>query len=918
MSVDYGTLWMQIVWQATLCLGIGIAASFLCRNRAVRADQVLWLAMLAAVLSPALSASARQLGWGLLAAPPAVSTTGTIDSSEADDASVMVGNDARFVESGIDSQATGTEAAAMNRDAAFGAVPVSSQRLNQGLSVHGLFGFTWHGTLLWGWCIAICIGLVRLGANAADAVLLIARSKKTSENRLVLSADAAATRLGINVKPDIHVTKEACSPMVWCWFGRPLLLVPSMALAGNEVDWQAVFCHELGHWKRRDHWSALGSQLLMCLLPWHPLAWWAKSRLAMFSEVACDEWALHVGVQPADYADSLLALTLPRRPSMALGAVSKRTLKIRIGRILSHTPVKPQSGRLWACVVSLVALSISAMVAVAQSRTVPIDNGKAVATDGNGHVKQSSLTVHGRVVGPDSQPIADATLYLKGTNIETRQKSQLTNVATTERNGEFHFGVTPTDYDDFSQIQLIAIADDFGPAWIGLADEKGQPKSRLNDLTLHVVSDGTPLQGRVLDLQGMPVKGATIRVKDVRSSPTSAGLTRFLESVENGMHIGKFPDFDRQWSANLPNQPAEIQTDSDGRFRVNGIGTDRLVHLTVGGPGIASGLVTTMTRESAPVRMPQTCAKCHESTLWDSVYGATFDLVAPPGRSIHGIVRDRTTGKPLSNVEVVGMQSETRSVTDESGRFELTGFVKESDRRHKLMLVPTRSQPYYIVSAKRPENSFVPFHAVRDTSGLAPIETEVECVRGFWKAVRVTDPDGKPLEGVVGTGLSHDNSWSRAPGALSTANYTLTGPPAYPRRVLFTHEEKQLIGCLIIHDDEPGLLEVQLQKWGVIEGRIIDGPKARLLDITSLPIPPTMRSGRLADSSYGVFPPDTVPTADGRFVFQRVVPGQKYTAGVADELGRILFENVVVQSGETKNLGDVRSFEHGYFEEENK
>jgi hypothetical protein len=234
------------------------------------------------------------------------------------------------------------------------------------------------------------------------------------------------------------------------------------------------------------------------------------------------------------------------------------------------------------------------------------------------------------------------------------------------------------------------------------------------------------------------------------------------------------------------------------------------------------------------------------------------------------------------------------------------------------MLVPTRSRPYYIVSAKRPENSFVPFHTVRDTSGLAPIETEVECVRGFWKAVRVTGPDGKPLDGVVGTGLSRDNSWSREPGALSTANYTLTGPPAYPRRVLFTHEEKQLIGCLIIQGDEPGLVEVQLQKWGVIEGRIIDGPKARLLDITYLPIPPTMRSARLADSSYGVLPPDTVPTADGRFVFQRIVPGQKYTAGVADELGRILFENVAVKPGETKQLGDVRSFEHGYFEEKNK
>jgi hypothetical protein len=76
-------LFVDLVWQSTLCLGLGIAASVAWRRRAARAHQLLWLAILVVVLSPAMSWSARQLGWGLIATPAWTDTSPLLDAGES-------------------------------------------------------------------------------------------------------------------------------------------------------------------------------------------------------------------------------------------------------------------------------------------------------------------------------------------------------------------------------------------------------------------------------------------------------------------------------------------------------------------------------------------------------------------------------------------------------------------------------------------------------------------------------------------------------------------------------------------------------------------------------------------------------------------------------------------------------------------
>ena len=140
-------------------------------------------------------------------------------------------------------------------------------------------------------------------------------------------------------------------------------------MAAASVDWVGVFCHELAHWVRRDQWSGLLAEVLVCALPWHPLAWWANYRLGQLSELACDDWVLATGLPATEYAETLLGLVPQRRGALALTAVSsRRGLFGRIKHILDERRISPVVGRRWACSSAVAMVLAASAVALAQSR----------------------------------------------------------------------------------------------------------------------------------------------------------------------------------------------------------------------------------------------------------------------------------------------------------------------------------------------------------------------------------------------------------------------------------------------------------------------------------------------------------------------------------------------------------------------
>src|SRR5580698_6827736 len=133
--------------------------------------------------------------------------------------------------------------------------------------------------------------------------------------------------------------------MIWCWGRRPVLLVPESAAQSGGVNWRSVFCHELAHLVRRDHWSALWAEVLVIALPWQPLAWRSRRRLAFLREQACDDWVLAAGSRATEYAESLLSFLPQRTPAIGLSVLGEQeSLKHRLERLLAAVRVNPRVG----------------------------------------------------------------------------------------------------------------------------------------------------------------------------------------------------------------------------------------------------------------------------------------------------------------------------------------------------------------------------------------------------------------------------------------------------------------------------------------------------------------------------------------------------------------------------------------------
>ena len=107
----------------------------------------------------------------------------------------------------------------------------------------------------------------------------------------------------------------------------PEIVVPRWLLGRTAEEQRLVVVHEREHITARDHLLLLGGLFIAALFPWHPVVWWAVSRLRLAIELDCDARVLHRGVQPRPYGNLLIdiagqcaghrvgALALADRPS---------------------------------------------------------------------------------------------------------------------------------------------------------------------------------------------------------------------------------------------------------------------------------------------------------------------------------------------------------------------------------------------------------------------------------------------------------------------------------------------------------------------------------------------------------------------------------------------------------------------------
>jgi RNA polymerase sigma factor (sigma-70 family) len=347
----------------------------------------------------------------------------------------------------------------------------------------------------------------------------------------------------------------------------------------------------------------------------------------------------------------------------------------------------------------------------------------------------TTIKVSGRVLDPTGKPLQGSRLWLAFQGIDWTWSTRVPEArATTGSDGQFAFSVADSDPEvsralrmtsgwpgGFGDIQIIASAEGFGPAWTGLAEIKGKIELRL-------VPDDIPVEGRLLTLEGRPIAGITVKtllVEDPSLSPDAFGApSGFFQSS---------------------------MSDADGRFRLTGIGRARRAVLGFAGPGIAHTEVQAVTGEF-PADHP---------TRFRGVaqVGSKFEHLCKPGKTIMGVVRDIDTGAPVPGMKVTSQfGSPISAVTDQQGRYRLDGLDK-SPARWLIASARGGDQPYCASSRQ-----------VDDSAGYQPMIVDFQVVKGVVVTGRLTDrATGRPVQGWVAYAALRDNpNWSRVPGFQTT------------------------------------------------------------------------------------------------------------------------------------------------------
>ena len=651
MSDFLSSLWAaigwSIVWQSTLALAAGLLATVIYRRRPARADGLLVAGVLAALAAPVGTFVVHELGWGVLMPrkAPIAAISPVVWNEEAEPTPLAAPNEAS------PSALTSTVQIAVDTSSPFaprkGVLSRSERRPTPPTSWLTLVP----AASLAVWLALATAALMRLGGAVWTGRRLLAASCPIRNARIDRALALAAERLRLDVKVEIRVSARVRCPVIWCWSRRPVVLLPvAFVQSTDETAWLGIFCHELAHWKRRDHLSSLAAELLCCIVPWQPLARWARRQHDQLSELACDEWVLACGQSAESYAGSLLDLAPQRGAALALAVVRNPAgLVGRIRHILAIAKAQPALGRRWLVTVAGSTLALIALAALAQqqrpraknasSTGAPSDVAKTAQTNA-GQLNDQPQKISGVVLDLADKPVAGAKVYWVG----LARTVWNTLPHDDPRNGRidlFAEGLT----DELGRFRMSANfeihAYNFPSVFVrhgahGLGLRSYMFLEDVEPLEIHLPK-ARPLRGRILNSSGVPVAGAEVLPVDVESL-VRGGWEGSVRLSEAARLSGDLPSF---W-------PQPVKTDADGRFSIPGNDNAGTALLRIVADGFGHHGVNVTEDEAAAE-----WNKAKPGGRRSPAVANNFALVLEPPRQFEGIVTDAKTGRPIAAVEIV-------------------------------------------------------------------------------------------------------------------------------------------------------------------------------------------------------------------------------------------------------------------------
>jgi len=637
-----------------------------------------------------------------------------------------------------------------------------------------------------------------------------------------------------------------------------------------------------------------------------------------------------------------------------------------------------------------------------------------------------TVEVRGIVATPDGQPVAGAVVRVAYNRDESAGPK-----TTSGPDGRFVMRLPKPGRPNVGYQAhfpwIIASAPGFGIGWVQGVLRADPPAEQVLKLPL----EGPPIEGRVVDLEGHPVVGARVEVYNLwfAEKGKKDGLADWIARARNGAEGNLWQGLEHFTLRKI--LPVEAATGSDGRFRLNGVGRDRIADLLVSGPGIATTSVYVLSRDEPEIRMAD---RAFMRAIPLIVHTPKFQVALPPGKRVEGIARDKDSGSPIAglkiNVAVFDEQSFVpaqgiEATTDAKGHYRLDGLPKAA--AYRLFLNPGKGLPYLtsmlkvpanspalepvafdftlkrgifvrgkvtdkvtggpavgyanyyafsdnphlhayegysrvypkygyideegryelvvlpgrgLITVRDEENSFLPVTGYERIKGYNPklesfetvpylssprshailVEIDLasdtgETIRDFQAdpgrsvAVEVVGPDGSPVGGTMVKGMSE--VFATAPFPQESARFEVHAlVPNKPRRLVVMHEGRKLIGSVLLRGNETGSVSVKIEPWGTVSGRIVDdegNPRKEMF----------IGSPGGSENKY-VETHDILPWSDwnsgvrvgddGRFQIEGLVPGLRYDAVSRSgfEAFGDLFKDMVVTSGEAKDLGDLK------------
>ncbi len=251
-----------------------------------------------------------------------------------------------------------------------------------------------------------------------------------------------------------------------------------------------------------------------------------------------------------------------------------------------------------------------ASAGASEHRPSPREPGdKNLETTQNRAGKTETLSFHGRVSGPDGKPVARASIF----TLQVVARETLEPVFRVESapDGKFQFDVSKSEFDSiveqgpFAGFTVVATAAGLGPDW---AEMRKPPE---DEVSLQLVDDTVPIDGRIVDLQGKPVAGAKISRGRIQAEGPQ-GIDLYLTLVRDDPFKASNHNFAKNYWTALPGKAGAVVTDADGRFRLTGIGRDRIIDIEVEGPAIQSATIHAMTRTGKAVSSPPGAFRRHD------------------------------------------------------------------------------------------------------------------------------------------------------------------------------------------------------------------------------------------------------------------------------------------------------------------